>query len=304
MLKIVVFDIGWGGEFVADYLAAELGTVEIIRATSWQSQLYDIQDETLLYNEVRASLHEYIGKVDLIVLGGYVVSLALDFLQKTYPQQKFIGMSINYYRVLQSRYNINRVVLLMNDLLVRRPIFEEIRQGLPESTVIVPDCSGWEELVDVDEMSVDVLRYELKNYFALTSPNIPKTDHCLSKAKPIPISSPLREQVINFLANSCRTDVRRSYALTGGFSNMDNTTLPGQSICRQPTARIAQSSDDDTLIRPDVVLLLNTHFWGIKEELSEVFGISVNVMDFRNLLLHDVCRALELRGVHGERSKW
>lgn len=304
MLKIVVFDIGWGGEFVADYLAAELGTVEIIRATSWQSQLYDIQDEALLYNEMQAYLHEYIGKVDLIVLGGYVVSLALDFLQKTYPQQKFIGMSINYYRVLQSRYNIDRVVLLMNDLLVRRPIFEEIRQGLPESTVIVPDCSGWEELVDIDEMSVDVLRFELRNYFALTPPGISKTDHCLSKAKTIPISSPLREQIINFLASSCRADVRQSYALAGGLPDMENTISPSQSSYRQPATRIAQSSNDDALIRPDVVLLLNTHFWGIKEELSEVFGASVNVMDFRNLLLHDVCRALELRGVHGERSKW
>lgn len=56
-------------------------------------------------------------------------------------------------------------------------------------------------------------------------------------------------------------------------------------------------------LRPDVVLLLNTHFWDIKLELEGLFGYKVRVLDFREKLLHDVCAALKLRGVHGKRAK-
>lgn len=56
-------------------------------------------------------------------------------------------------------------------------------------------------------------------------------------------------------------------------------------------------------LKPDVVLLLNTHFWEVKAELEEIFGWRVRVLDFREKLLHDVCAALKLRGVHGGRAK-
>ena len=41
MLKIVVFDGGWGGELVADYLAEELQTIEIERVIDWKHAPYD-----------------------------------------------------------------------------------------------------------------------------------------------------------------------------------------------------------------------------------------------------------------------
>lgn len=302
MLKIVVFDIGWGGEVVADYLASELGTVEIIRATSWRGRLYEIRDEEVLYREIEMHLREYIGKVDLIVFGGYVTSLTLGFLKVTYPQQKFVGLSINYHKVLKSRNRLGHVILLMNDLLVRKPIFEEIRQELSESTIVVPDCSGWEELIDIGEMSTDVLRSELQSYFALTLPSAPKKD--AHTAKISSVSSPLREQIIAFLASGCGANQQQKYALASDMPSPKALVPAYQQVCHQSSGIARVDNENESLIRPDAILLLNTHFWDIKDEISEVFGAGVSVMDFRNLLLHDVCRALELRGVHGERSKW
>lgn len=57
------------------------------------------------------------------------------------------------------------------------------------------------------------------------------------------------------------------------------------------------------LIHGDVVLLLNTNLWELREDIEKLFGFNVRVMDFRQKLLHDVCAALNLLGVHGERSK-
>lgn len=57
------------------------------------------------------------------------------------------------------------------------------------------------------------------------------------------------------------------------------------------------------LPNPDAVLLLNTYYWEIKKDLEAVFGWRVRVLDFRQQLLHDVCRSLKLRGVDGYRAR-
>lgn len=64
-----------------------------------------------------------------------------------------------------------------------------------------------------------------------------------------------------------------------------------------------KSQEDLQRFRTDVVLLLDTHFWDIKTELEHLFGYGTRVLDFRQKLLHDVCRELGLRGVDGRPSK-
>ena len=116
MLKIVVFDSGWGGELVADFLMRELTTVEVVRAIDWVGAPYCGKSVEGIYELVDVNLQRFIGNVDLIVLGGYAASLALGYLREKYPQQKFVGMSINYDMVLRSRNFPGQVVLLMDRL--------------------------------------------------------------------------------------------------------------------------------------------------------------------------------------------
>lgn len=246
MLKVVVFDSGCGGDIVADYLADELGIVEIVRATSVNLSLEDgsLSD---ICRFSKACLRTYAGKVDLIVLGGYVVSLALEFLRREYPDQKFVSVGINYYRILHSRAFPDQVAIMADKALFEAVVRKEVCQELPYSTLILPDCSGWDNLIDEGRMSTEVLRSDLGPYFAL------------------------------------RPDLRHSLLPPPGAPH----SAPGEP----------------ELFKPDVVLLLNTHFWLIKPNLEELFGYRVRVLDFRQKLLHDTCRALGLLGVDGCRSK-
>lgn len=245
MLKVVVFDSGCGGDIVADYLASELSIVEVVRVVKVNSSLEDGSlSEICRFSKV--CLKAYIGKVDLIVLGGYVVSLALEFLQREYPKQKFVGVGINYYRILNSRAFPDQIAIMADKALFEAVVRKEVCQELPYSTIIFPDCSGWDDLINEGQMSIKILRSDLGPYFALRS------DREHEFPPPPPMASP---------------------------------------------------PDKPDLYRPDVVLLLNTHFWLIKPELEELFGYRTRVLDFRQKLLHDTCRALELRGVDGCRSK-
>lgn len=238
MLKVVIFDSGWGGDFVADYLSSELKTVEFIRVIDWKHAPYDHRSLAEIYRLTKQSLKKYIYKVDLIVLASYTVSLFLHNLQEHYPKQNFVGVGINYYRILKSRCYPYRITLMGNSFLADSTFCNEIQQNLPYSTIAIPDCSGYEQLIDDGEMTLDILRRDLQAYFQIDPRYI--------------------DQGIGSRAN---------------------------------------------LIQSDIVLLLNTHFWDIKDEIEKVFGFNVAVFDFRRKLLHDVCAALHLLGIDGGRSE-
>lgn len=80
----------------------------------------------------------------------------------------------------------------------------------------------------------------------------------------------------------------------------DGSSAPPLSAAHS-VKKLASLSDD--LFNPDTVLLLNTYYWDISKELEKVFDWRVRILDFRKQLLHDVCRALRLRGVDGCRAR-
>lgn len=246
MLKIVVFDGGWGGEVVANFLEEELNVVEVARVIDWQNAPYDEKSAEEIASYAEANLQEYFGKVDLIVLGGYAAGLAKKFLCEKHPEQKFVGPEINYDLVLRARSYPEQVAVLAGKTVYNSIVRTEVREKLPYSTLILPDCGGWEELINEDVMTKEIVRTELA------------WDFILQKQK----NRTLGEIVIE-------------EAKTAGRKKM----------------------------KPDAVLILNTHFWTIREELEEAFGWKVRMIDFRQKFLHDVCSALKLRGVDGNRSK-
>lgn len=264
MLKIVVFDGGWGGEIVANYLANELKIVEIIRVIDWRHAPYEDKTLTQVCHYAEDSLREYFGKVDLIVLGGYMSSYAIGYLQRRYCRQKFVGMSINYYRILKSRLYPSDITVMMNNSLIDTPICDTMREKLPFSTLVVPDCSGWETLINDGVISEGRIRSDLEDYFELA----PKKTYRKQDRDTSILSRIIQEKY------GLKTD-----------------------------ARVPPTSPDTPLIHSDVVLLLNTNFWEIRGDLERIFGYNVRVLDFRQKLLHDVCAALNLLGVDGERSK-
>lgn len=159
MRRIVVFDTGWGGELVADYLARELSVVEVVRVIDWGHEVYS--GLALDIDAVIQCLMPYIGRVDVIVLGGYMVGIMLQALRSAYPEQIFVAPSINYDRILRVRQYPGKVAVLMNDMVRESRMFHELREKLPYSTLILPECANWEYLIDNNLMTNETVRTEL-----------------------------------------------------------------------------------------------------------------------------------------------
>jgi len=293
----VVFDTGWGGELVAGYLARELSVVEIVRVIDWGHKIYS--GMALDIDTVMQFLAPYIGQVDVIVLGGYTVGVMLQALRSAYPEQIFVAPSINYDKILRARQYPEKVAVLMNDTVRASRMFRELREKLPYSTLILPECANWEYLIDNNLMTGEIVRTELAWDFE-TCP-----------IRELPASRVRREQGAEFAPlEILATKSLEKRALMQAIQNF-GAAAQQASLAEKRAAKATElaqkkclASDTDRVrTKPDLVLLLNTHFWEIKPEIEKSLGWQVRVLDFREKLLHDVCAALKLRGVDGKRAK-
>lgn len=297
MRKIVVFDTGWGGELVADFLMQELKVVEVVRVIDWAHKIYS--GMALDIDIAIECLAPYIGKVDLIVLGGYTVGVMLRALRYAYPEQAFVAPSINYDKMLRSRQYPMKVAILMNCMLRDSALFRELREKLPFSTLVLPECANWEYLIDNNLMTKDVVRTELAWDFEVQVDGSEEMIRARREKEPefsslemLAEGSPEKRALMRAI---------RSFGSAAREASLEerNATIE----VAQAQKKFLETNTTRTRVKPDLVLLLNTHFWEIKPEIERILGWRVRVLDFREKLLHDVCAALKLRGVDGNRAK-
>lgn len=297
MLKIVVFDGGWGGELVANFLMNELGIVEVIRVIDWDSVRYYQASAAEIQELAERHLRRYIGKVDAIVMGGFAVSRCLEGLKNKYPRQKFVGMGIDFYQMTRTRVRLENVIVMTEGLEDFERFCREIQVRLPNASLILPDCNGWTSLIDQNLLDYRMLRAELAWDFRISDCKARSAKAV--KCSPEPLGRLLgvgELQHESTLARSNRKNVAQTILRLDRLARMEDEREKNDAERRAPAEECGE-------IRPDLILLLNTHFWEIKPDLERLFGWNVRVLDFRSLLLRQVCLALKLRGVDGRRSK-
>ena len=94
MLKVVIFDSGYGGELFADLLEEVIPVIEVIRVIDWRNADEILSSAKTARKTAEIALKPYIGKVDLIVFANYLLSAtSLKYFNHKYKNQKFIGLS-------------------------------------------------------------------------------------------------------------------------------------------------------------------------------------------------------------------
>ncbi len=98
MLKVVVFDSGYGGELFADYLQESLPIIEIIRVIDWRNAEKILSRAKDARKVAETALRPYIGKVDLIIFANYLLTItSLKYFRRKYKTQKFLGLQLPYH---------------------------------------------------------------------------------------------------------------------------------------------------------------------------------------------------------------
>lgn len=95
MLKVVVFDSGYGGEFFADYLQENLPVLEIVRVIDWRNADAIISKAKSARQFAESAIRPYIGRVDLIIFANHLLTAtSLKYFRRKYQKQKFLGLSL------------------------------------------------------------------------------------------------------------------------------------------------------------------------------------------------------------------
>lgn len=95
MLKVVVFDSGFGGELFADYFEEEMPVVEIVRVIDWRNAEGYLKGPKTARKLALEAIRPYIGRVDLIIIANQLVSItSLRYFQRKFRRQKFIGFEL------------------------------------------------------------------------------------------------------------------------------------------------------------------------------------------------------------------
>ena len=225
--RVVVVDSGWGGELVADLIEAELAIVEVVRVIDWRHAPYSRRRRVELLERAETLLAPYWRTAEVVVLGGYEISLVAAELQARHPEQEFVSLQLTQF--LGRRDGPRRRALFLSDpRLLRMAECDALLTELKAAGVQVqiPECLHWTELIDEGEMTPEIMAQAL-----------------LMEGKGV--------------------------------------ATPGI----------------------DTVFVANTHYWDVIEDVRKILRWPVHVIDLRDDLMRDVCRALKLKGGTGKRAK-
>jgi glutamate racemase len=154
MLKIVVFDSGYGGELFADCLKEELPVVEIIRVIDWRNTDKLVANQKTAREVAEAALRPYIDKVDLIIFANHLLSLtSLKYFQKKYKNQKFLGFNLEE----PSTFIKNDVLILTTKALSKTISYHNFIFRLKRKTKTLT-LDDWIIKIDDGELSFDEIR--------------------------------------------------------------------------------------------------------------------------------------------------
>lgn len=154
MLKVVIFDSGYGGEFFADKLKEEMPIIEIIRVIDWRNADYYLKNPHSARKCAEEALRAYFGRVDLIVLANHLLTItSLKYFRRKYKNQKFLGFNLK-----EPDSFIKRDVLILTTRAVTKTIHYHnfcLRINRKIKTLAL---DSWPAKIDDGELAEDEIR--------------------------------------------------------------------------------------------------------------------------------------------------
>lgn len=160
MLKVVVFDGGYGGEFFADRMEEEIPVLEVIRVIDWRNAEKYLKKPKAARKIAKAALRPYIGKVDLIIFANYLLTItSLKHFKRKFKNQQFIGLSLKTPDTF-----LPRDTMMLTTKSVTRTInfYNYIRRIKRKINTLVLD--SWPSKIDDGELTYNEIKGTLHDF--------------------------------------------------------------------------------------------------------------------------------------------
>lgn len=164
MLKVAVFDCGYGGEFFADQLAEEIPTLEIIRVIDWRHAAEIQSNPRLARKYAEYALRPYLGRVDLIIFANHLLTItSLKYFRRKYKPQKFLGLELKL-----PDSTIKRDTLILTTKAVAHTInyYNFLFHIDRKSKTLTLD--SWPALIDEGDLTVATVKSTIREFTTKT----------------------------------------------------------------------------------------------------------------------------------------
>lgn len=160
MLKVVIYDSGYGGENFADALEQALPVVEVIRVIDWRNADKILLNSKSARRVAIEALRPYIGNVDLIIFANHLLTLtSLNYFRRKYHNQKFIGLDLK-----EPTTFVDRDILILTTKAVARTLeYKLFVHGLKRHTSTLT-VDSWPAKIDDGELSEDEIKTTITSY--------------------------------------------------------------------------------------------------------------------------------------------
>ncbi|MDO4611295.1 MAG: hypothetical protein Q4B34_00285 [Candidatus Saccharibacteria bacterium] len=156
MLKIVIFDVGYGGEVFADRLEEELGIVDVIRVIDWRNAAAALSGSHQIRQVAEAALRPYIGRVDLIFLANHLLSTtSLRYFRRHYKNQAFLGFEIPVFKTTR------KTLVLTTKALSKTFSFQYATSCFKNKETLLLD--HWTSKIDDGELTLADIKQALQS---------------------------------------------------------------------------------------------------------------------------------------------
>lgn len=161
MLKVVVFDSGYGGELFADRLKDEFPLIEIIRVIDWRNSDTYLKNPRKARLAAEKALRPYIGRANLIVVANYLLaSTSLKYFEHKYKSQNFLGLELPYPGISKRK----RTTILTTKAMARTISYHNYLFRLKGKTDTI--ClDHWVELIDDGELTEQMVYREIEKFY-------------------------------------------------------------------------------------------------------------------------------------------
>lgn len=160
MLKVVVFDSGYGGESFADLLEESVPILEVIRVIDWRNADKILSSAKTARKIAEAALRPYIGKVDLVIFANYLLTItSLKYFCHKYKNQKFIGLNLKKPDTFIKKDSI----ILATKAVARTITFKKFIFQLNRRIKTIP-LDNWPDKIDDGELSETEIKNTLETF--------------------------------------------------------------------------------------------------------------------------------------------
>ena len=153
MLKVVVYDNGYGGELFADKLESELPILNVIRVIDWRNRDAFQSSPKSARKIAESTLRPYFGNVDLIVFANYLIALtSLKYFCKKYKDQAFLGLHLT-----ESSSVLKKNILILGTKTISHQLQYKSYLFHLKSKSFTICLDEWPNLIDDGELTMDTV---------------------------------------------------------------------------------------------------------------------------------------------------